>query len=206
MSKVKEKYPDTSTSRPQRIAIWVIAIVMVGGTLVSFLIFMIASVNSSVNSDQILYEKAVEKAQKQQAEQAAVTAAYVAFLDDYTVEAFDPASVTKLEVKTIKAGEGAPVAAGDTITAHYTGWTSDGVIFDTTKKSAGAESTPIQFPLASVIAGWSEGLTGAQAGGVYELTIPAEKAYGGTAGESSTSGPLKFIVEVVSIDVLSDEE
>jgi FKBP-type peptidyl-prolyl cis-trans isomerase len=166
---------------------------------------MIASVNTNVNSDQILYEKALEKAQKEQADLAAATAAYVPFLDDYEVAAFDPAGVAELGVRTIKAGEGAEILPNDTITAHYTGWTSDGAIFDTTKKTADGESMPIQFPLASVIAGWTEGLTGAQAGGVYELTIPSEMAYGGEAGESSTSGPLKFIVEVVSIDVLADE-
>ncbi|MDR3125530.1 MAG: FKBP-type peptidyl-prolyl cis-trans isomerase, partial [Candidatus Nomurabacteria bacterium] len=65
---------------------------------------------------------------------------------------------------------------------------------------------PIQFPLSGVITGWSEGLTGAQVGGVYELTIPADKAYGGEAGESATSGPLKFIVEIVSIDDIVEEE
>jgi FKBP-type peptidyl-prolyl cis-trans isomerase len=206
MAKVKDKYPDISTSRSQRIAIWVIAIVMVGGTLISFLIFAIASVNTNVNSDQILYQKALEKQQQQQAEQQAATAAYVPFLDDYEVAAFDPAGVTELGVKTIKEGSGPKAAATDTITANYTGWTFDGAIFDTTKRSADAESTPIQFPLTSVITGWSEGLTGAQAGGIYELTIPAEMAYGGAAGESSTSGPLKFIVEVVSIDVETEEE
>lgn len=200
MAKTKEKYPDTSTSRAQRIAIWVIAIVMVGGTLVSFLIFAIASTNPEVNSDQILYEKALEKYENEQAEENSATAGYVAFLDDYTIKPFDPSSVTELKVKTIKNGSGEKVKNTDTITAHYSGWTYDGAIFDTTRKSADSESTPIQFPLDSVIAGWSEGLTGAQAGGVYELTIPADKAYGGEAGESSTSGPLMFIVEVVSID------
>jgi FKBP-type peptidyl-prolyl cis-trans isomerase len=197
---VKEKYPDITTSRSQRIAIWVIAIVMVGGTLVSFLIFAIASVNSSVNSDQILYEKALEKYQKEQAEQDALTAGYVAFLDDYEVAPFDPAGITELQIKTIKPGSGDLITPADTITANYTGWTFDGAIFDTTKKSAGEEPMPIQFQLASVIEGWSEGLTGAQAGGIYELKIPAEMAYGGAAGNSSTSGPLMFIVEVVSID------
>jgi FKBP-type peptidyl-prolyl cis-trans isomerase len=205
MSKVNKKYPDISTSRSQRIAIWVIAIVMVGGTLVSFLIFAIASMNPSVNSDQILYEKALEKYQKEQAEQQAQALEFVAFLDDYEVASFDPASVTELKVKTIKEGDGETVAATDTITANYTGWTFDGAIFDTTKKTAASESTPIQFPLTSVITGWTEGLTGAKVGGIYELTIPADKAYGGEAGESSTSGPLKFIVEVVSIDVEEEE-
>ena len=206
MSKTNEKYPDLSTSRSQRIAIWVIAIVMVGGTLISFLIFAIASMNPSVNSDQILYEKALEKYEREQAEQMLATAGYVAFLDDYEIKPFDPSSVTELKVKTIKEGGGDKVAATDTITAHYTGWTFDGAIFDTTRRDINEESIPIQFPLTSVITGWSEGLTGARVGGVYELTIPADMAYGGEAGESPTSGPMMFIVEVVSIDDIENSE
>ena len=200
MSESNKKYPDSSTSRSQRIAIWVTAIVMLGGTLVSFLIFAIASTNPEVNSDQILYEKALEKYEQEQSAQSSETADYVSFKDDYAIKPFDPSSVTELKVKTIKEGSGTKIKATDTITANYTGWTYDGAIFDTTKKSAGAQATPVQFPLDSVITGWSEGLTGAQAGGIYELTIPSDMGYGGEAGESDTSGPLMFIVEVVSID------
>jgi FKBP-type peptidyl-prolyl cis-trans isomerase len=206
MATVNEKHPDISTSRPQRIAIWIIAIVMVGGTLISFLIFAIASMNPSVNSDQILYEKALEKYNKEQEQQNAEAALYQPFLEGYEIAAFDPSSVTKLETKTITAGSGPKVQATDTITAEYTGWSSTGAIFDTTKRSPESASTPIQFPLDGVITGWSEGLTGAQAGGVYELTIPSEMAYGGEAGESATSGPLKFIVRVVSIDTENSED
>lgn len=201
MSRMKEKYPDTSTNRGQRIAIWVIAIVMVGGTLVSFLIFVISSMNPDVSSDQILYNKAVEKMQQEEANQDTPdTSAYIAFLDGYEIKPFDPKSVTKLGRSTLKEGSGPEVKSSDTITANYTGWSYDGAIFDTTKKSAGSVSEPIQFPLSNVIDGWSQGLVGAKAGGVYELTIPSEMAYGGNAGDSATSGPLKFIVEVVSID------
>jgi FKBP-type peptidyl-prolyl cis-trans isomerase FkpA len=198
-----EKYPDTSTSRPQRIAIWVIAIVMVGGTLVSFLIYAIASMNPSVNSDQIIYDKAVEKYQQEQADQAAQKAGYQVFLDGHEAAPFDPAGVGELSVVTIREGDGAEALETDTITANYTGWSADGVIFDTTKRSVDADLLPVAFPLNQVITGWTAGLTGKKAGGIYELTIPADMAYGEGSGENSYGqplGPLKFIVEIVSID------
>jgi FKBP-type peptidyl-prolyl cis-trans isomerase len=204
---VKEKYPDTSTNRTQRIAIWVIAIVMTGGTLISFLIFAIASMNPSVNSDQILYDKALEKYQKEQEQQAAEAAGFQPFLDGYTVEPFDPSTVTALASVTLEDGYGVEVAETDTITANYTGWSADGTIFDTTKRSADAELTPIAFPLSQVIEGWTLGLTGKKVGGTYELSIPAEMAYGPGSGNSEYGqplGPLKFIVRIESID--SEEE
>jgi len=199
MARTKEKYPDLSTSRRQRIAIWVIAIVMVGGTLVSFLIFAIASMDPSVNSDQILYEKALEKAQKDAEEAAKLMAEYQVFFDGVENAPFDAAGVTELVVETLRAGDGEVVAETDTITANYTGWDANGVIFDTTKRSPEAELTPISFGLQQVIAGWTQGLAGQKVGGVYLLTIPAEMAYGSVNdGSGRPVGPLKFVVEIIS--------
>lgn len=201
MSKVKEKYPDTSTSRGQRMAIWIIAIVMVGGTLVSFLIYVIATINPSVNSDQIIYEQALEKAQQEAEEEAAVKAQYQVFYDGVSASAFDGDSVTALTVETLREGDGAEVAATDTISANYSGWDSTGAIFDTTKRSADAETSPISFSLQQVITGWTEGLTGKKVGGVYLLTIPGDMAYGNTdTGYGYPVGALKFVVEIISIE------
>lgn len=200
MSKVKEKYPDTSTSRGQRMAIWIIAIVMVGGTLVSFLIYVIASMNPSVNSDQIIYEQALEKAQKEAEEAAALQAGYQVFYDGVEASAFDSDAVTDLTVETLREGDGDIVVETDTISANYSGWDSSGTIFDTTKRSADEETSPISFSLQQVITGWTQGLTGKQVGGVYLLTIPADMAYGSVDdGTGRPIGPLKFVVEIVSI-------
>src|SRR4051794_12974871 len=42
----------------------------------------------------------------------------------------------------------------DSVTVHYTGWTTDGKMFD----SSVARGMPATFPLNRVIAGWTEGV------------------------------------------------
>lgn len=201
MVSVKEKYPDASTTRGQRMAIWIIAIVMIGGTLVGFLVYMIAVTNPSVNSDQIMYEKALEKAQQEAEETAKVTAEYQVFYDGVSAAPFDGDSITALTVETLREGDGSVVADTDTISANYSGWDSTGAIFDTTKRSPDATTTPISFSLQQVIKGWTQGLTGQKVGGVYLLTIPADMAYGSTDdGSGRPIGPLKFVVEIVNIE------
>ena len=121
-------------------------------------------------------------------------------LDGYSAAAFDAAAVSELKVETLKEPTGEAAATPEsTVTANYFGWTSDGQIFDSSKKDGVA--TPIPFSLSGVITGWTEGLTGAKAGGVYKLTIPAEKAYGSVDdGSGRPVGPLTFIVEVQKVE------
>lgn len=119
-------------------------------------------------------------------------------LPGFSAAAFDPATVTELKVETLAQGEGPAATAESTVSANYFGWTSDGVIFDSTNK--GGTLTPIDFPLSGVIAGWTEGLTGVKQGSTVKLTIPAEKAYGSEDdGSGRPVGPLVFIVEVKEV-------
>lgn len=111
---------------------------------------------------------------------------------------FDAAKVKELKVEELKAGDGDLVAETDTLKANYTGWNAEGVIFDSTKKSADAPLTPIEFPLTGVIPGWTKGLAGKKMGGIYKLTMPADMAYGSQAPSAETSGPLEFVVEILS--------
>src|SRR4051812_20025328 len=46
-------------------------------------------------------------------------------------------------------------ARTDMVTVHYTGWTTDGKMFDSSKSGA---NKPVSFPLDKVIAGWTEGV------------------------------------------------
>ena len=111
---------------------------------------------------------------------------------------FDAAKVKELKVEELKAGNGDVVAEIDTIKANYTGWNAKGVIFDSTKKSADAPLAPIEFQLSGVIPGWTKGLAGKKVGGIYKLTIPADMAYGNQAPTADSSGPLEFVVEIIS--------
>src|SRR4029453_19091672 len=66
----------------------------------------------------------------------------------------------------------------DLVTVNYTGWTTDGKMFD----SSFAHNPPNTFPLNRVIKGWGEGVQLMVAGEKRRFWIPQELAYNGMAG------------------------
>jgi peptidylprolyl isomerase len=79
------------------------------------------------------------------------------------------------------------------VEVHYTGWTTDGKMFD----SSIVRDTPAKFPLDRVIPGWTEGLQLMRPGQRFRFWIPEELAYKGIEG--SPAGMLVFDVELLSI-------
>lgn len=116
---------------------------------------------------------------------------------------FEPtAEATTLQVIDLTEGTGETVAAGATITAHYTGaYAVNGEIFESSKDSG----QPATFPLSGVIKGWQDGVPGMKVGGTRRLIIPGDMAYGlAPAGYTPGStdrpmGTLVFDIELVSI-------
>jgi len=191
-----------SKNKAQRIGIWIIAIVMLVGTIGSFAIIILANENQPADQarEQADYEKQLADYQAQQLASAKENASNSEGFGGYTARTFDAAAVTALNVEVLKEGSGEVVKATDSINASYFGWTSDGVIFDSSKKKD-TDDAPVTFPLSGVIAGWTEGLTGVKVGSVVRLTIPSDKAYGPTgSGAIPADAPLEFIVEIKKID------
>ncbi|MFH1467590.1 MAG: FKBP-type peptidyl-prolyl cis-trans isomerase [Pseudomonadota bacterium] len=81
----------------------------------------------------------------------------------------------------------------DRVVVQYTGWTTDGAMFD----SSVARGEPATFPLNAVIPGFAEGLQAMVAGEVRRLWIPEELAYQGRSGPPA--GMLVFDVELLHI-------
>jgi peptidylprolyl isomerase len=81
----------------------------------------------------------------------------------------------------------------DRVTVHYTGWTTDGKMFD----SSVARGSPATFALNEVIAGWTEGLQMMVEGERRRLWIPESLAYKGQPGQPA--GMLVFDVELIGI-------
>ena len=79
------------------------------------------------------------------------------------------------------------------VTVHYTGWTTDGEMFD----SSVERGKPATLPLDRVIAGWTEGLQLMVAGETRRMWIPEELAYAGRADRPA--GMLVFDVELIDI-------
>jgi peptidylprolyl isomerase len=99
-----------------------------------------------------------------------------------------------LATKVISPGTGtAHPQKTDMVTVHYTGWTTDGRMFDSSKVGPGK---PVTFPLDKVIAGWTEGVQLMVPGETRRLWIPEALAY---RGLREPKGMLVFDVELVSI-------
>jgi peptidylprolyl isomerase len=100
-----------------------------------------------------------------------------------------------LTYKTLKAGNGNDhPAKSSTVTVHYSGWTTDGKMFD----SSVVKGAPSKFPLDKVIAGWTEGVQLMVPGQACRFWVPEKLAYQGQEGRPK--GMLVFDVELISID------
>ena len=94
----------------------------------------------------------------------------------------------------LQAGTGkARPAANDLVTVNYTGWTTDGKMFDSSKTGP---NKPVSFPLDKVIAGWTEGVQLMVPGETRRLWIPEALAY---QGRRDPKGMLVFDVELISV-------
>jgi peptidylprolyl isomerase len=98
-----------------------------------------------------------------------------------------------LASKVIEAGTGKThPARTDRVTVDYTGWTTDGKMFDSSV-ATGKQAT---FPLDKVIAGWTEGVQLMVAGETRRFWIPESLAYKGKEGRPQ--GTLVFDVKLIS--------
>ena len=101
-----------------------------------------------------------------------------------------------LASKVLQAGKGDKhPAAADTVTVHYSGWTTDGKLFDSSVK----RGKPTSFPLNGVIKGWTEGVQLMVEGEKRRFWIPAGLAYGENPGGGRPGGLLVFDIELISI-------
>jgi len=189
--------------RGQQIGIWIIAIVLTVGTVGSFIVLILSNDNSKKDAATAQQTQAQQlAAQEAQAKiQAQTNADNSVALDGYSPATFDAASVTALQKDILVSGTGDEVKSTDSVNASYFGWTSDGKIFDSSKKKDTNTDTPVTFALSQVIKGWTDGLTGQRVGSTIKLTIPADQAYGTQAsGIIPANSPLQFIVVIHSID------
>ena len=209
----KKNSLQTGTPAWQRYSIWVILILTVISTVALYVSsFLQTESNSEVqkNRSQVLkkyqdYRKKVEEQAKE------LSAKYYDSFKEYEKApvAFNAASIKELTKKDLKEGDGEEFTDSTTkFQAYYIGWKPDGVVFDGSFENGGLKS-PVVFRKEGkkwgLIEGWSEGLKGMKVGGIRELSIPADKAYGAQGSvnqedSSKTIGPntpLKFIVMLI---------
>jgi peptidylprolyl isomerase len=98
-----------------------------------------------------------------------------------------------LSYKVVKAGTGKTHPKEfSQVTVHYTGWTTDGKMFDSSVTRGQAAT----FPLDQVIKGWTEGVQLMVEGEKTRFWIPESLAY---RGQSPPYGMLVFDVELLAI-------
>ena len=110
-----------------------------------------------------------------------------------------PADASKTEsglaYKVLRPGTGKAKPTEDSVVeVHYSGWTTDGKMFD----SSVTRGKTTSFPLKRVIAGWTEGLQLMVEGEKTRFWIPVELAYKNQPGKPA--GMLVFDIELIKID------
>jgi peptidylprolyl isomerase len=118
-----------------------------------------------------------------------------------TVKIPSTAPPSKLVVKTLIKGTGAPLAKGQEVITQYVGvlWRT-GKTFD----SSWSRGAPFGFQLdatpAQIIPGWDKGLVGAKVGSRILLVIPPSDGYGKTGNSSAGikgTDTLVFVVDIL---------
>jgi FKBP-type peptidyl-prolyl cis-trans isomerase len=221
-----------ATAKSQRIGIWIIAIALTVGTLGGFLVMILAPKNQEgerVRIERIekeyqaaydAYQKKVDVINDRIA--AELSTRYFETFHSQTsrIGEFDAASVDKLTTEDITQGDGEEVTKDSSYSVYYFGWNPSGKMFDS---SFNADKTALGQPLdrqssgtwvfpggqtGNVITGWSEGVLGMKIGGIRELTLPADKAYGEQGGSADIppNTPLKFVLMVIPTPDRSETE
>lgn len=102
-----------------------------------------------------------------------------------------------LQYKVINAGSGNSPQATDQVKVNYRGTLLDGTEFDSSYK----RNEPATFGVSQVIKGWTEALLLMKPGAKWQLTIPAELAYGPNGRPGiPPNALLKFDVELLGVE------
>lgn len=209
----KKNSLQTGTPAWQRYSIWGILILTVVSTIALYASsFLQTKTQQEDQKKQSQLLKTYQEYQKKvEAQAKELSAKYYDTFKEYekTPNAFNAASVKELSKVDLKEGDGAEFTDSTTkFQAYYIGWKPDGTVFDSSFAN-GSLKSPAVFKKDNnewnVIKGWSEGLKGMKVGGIRELTIPADKAYGAQGSPNSEdpskgiapNTPLKFVVMLI---------
>ena len=102
-----------------------------------------------------------------------------------------------LKYRILREGKGKKPTATKQVEVNYHGWLDSGKVFDSSYK----RGESISFGLNMVIPGWTEGMQLVGEGGMIELEIPSELAYGkrGAGRDVPPDSTLHFLVELIDI-------
>lgn len=199
----------------QRVVILTVAILMIGAMMMSYMFIVMGNSggSSSKNDEE-------ELAQLQEEYDAVAAEIDSKITKPFSEKYYNDFSKYKSEVKAynsananaaglakndLKEGTGKTLAEGDTdYLAYYIGWCADGTIFDSSfNMDSDNNPTSLKAPLdpsGGLIEGWNQGVIGMKVGGVRQLTITSDLAYGEQEICGGKNSPLKFIVMPIESD------
>lgn len=127
---------------------------------------------------------------------AAATSAGIPAPPDVAAPPADAATTPSgLASKVLTPGTGTQhPRPNSTVTVHYTGWSTNGIMFDSSVQSG----QPATFGLDQVIPGWTQGVQMMVTGEKRRFWIPAKLAYEGSPDKPQ--GMLVFDIELIRID------
>ena len=103
-----------------------------------------------------------------------------------------------LQYRILRNSTGTKPNEANKVNVNYHGWLDNGKVFDSSYR----RGEPISFPLNRVIPGWTEGMQLVGEGGMIELTIPSNLAYGerGAGADVPPNAQLHFLVELLKVE------
>jgi peptidylprolyl isomerase len=117
----------------------------------------------------------------------------------------EPHDLSGIRVVDITLGTGTPYAPHKCIYTHYTGWLTDGTMFESSRDTIPGEEPkdPVVFEQGAkrVMTGWDVGFEGMRVGGKRRLFIPYHLGYGGKGNPPAipARADLIFDVELMAI-------
>ncbi len=201
------------TSWWQRVIIIVVAVLLLGSTMLAYMfIVMNGNKEGAKNSTDAKVEELTAQydAKNAELEEASkpLSDKYLASFKSYksNIKSYNAANANADGLKTtdLKVGDGKTLAENDKdYYAYYIGWCADGSVFDSSfddYENPTKLKTPVD-PNMGLIEGWNQGVVGMKIGGVRQISINGDLAYGENkeicGGKNS---PLKFIIQVIDKD------
>ena len=199
---------ETGTKLGTRVAMGVIALLLVGSTIGLYIGMVLGNQDESkknLTAEQAQMEftnKTMERDAKVSSQANELSAIWFEKFSGFKseVRAFNANAVTELTTRDIVVGDGEEITAESSYSAYYIGFLADETIFDS---SLNEESLKAPFTVndgMGAVEGWLQGVVGMRVGGVREMTFPAEMGYGDQEqGSIPANSPLRFIVMIIPL-------
>ena len=198
---------ELKTSPKQRIAISLIAFIMLGSIIASYAAIILNSgkTDDASTTPSISQEKLMEYEEAYNTILADFKTSTKGDFDKFyqyhgEIKAYNEATANgnPVETKDLVIGNGREIVADDSdYYAYYVGWCADETIFDS---SFDDNTNPTAFAKIldaslGMIEGWTTGIVGMRINGIRTITVPGNLAYGDSMEIcGGYNKPLKFMV------------